>query len=68
MIRTADVRLAEAAAWALDLDLDGELPFELAYAVGEQWERMHGAGKPHGAVNALSRRSSRALGPPDAVQ
>lgn len=36
-------QLAEAAAWEFDLDLDDELPFELAYEAAGQWARMRRA-------------------------
>ena len=60
-------QLAEAAAWEYDLDLDDELPFELAYEAVGRWEKNCGA--PDGdAPNAVPRPSSRAPRPSSAVQ
>ena len=65
-------QLAEAAAWEFDLDLDDERPFELAFAVGERWERAQraaGRGAPNRAAPDADPRPSRdAARPPDAVQ
>ena len=60
-------QLAEAAAWEFDLDLDDELPFELAYEAAQRWERMQAAAS-RAAANAVSRPRRRAFRPPSAVQ
>lgn len=60
-------QLAEAAAWEFDLDLDDELPFELAYEAAERWERMQGAAS-RAAANSTPRPPRRAFRPPSAVQ
>ena len=70
-------QLAEAAAWEFDLDLDDELPFELAYETAQRWERAQraaggdarrGASPSPAAPHAHPRPSSRAARTPDAVQ